>query len=204
MAGEAPVCRAVLLALAALAVWPSLAPGAAAMGLYRSARARAAALARARAEPPAAVLYPPAADTAPPLDQLRRALRGDLIVAGNATYNARQARRPRACEPSVSTCRARPPSLPRRSSGQWNTRFVAHPLAIAYVDGPDDVQTCLAWAVNNSVQASLRSGGHQVEGWAVCDGCLAIDISRLNHVDVNTAAMTVDVRAASRASALGH
>ncbi|NBM17344.1 FAD-binding oxidoreductase [Streptomyces sp. GC420] len=65
----------------------------------------------------------------------------------------------------------------------YNTRFDAlRPAAVAYVDGPDDVRECLAFARRHGTPVSVRGGGHSYAGWSSGDGRLVVDVSRLSRI----------------------
>ncbi|MFI5660990.1 FAD-binding oxidoreductase [Streptomyces sp. NPDC051684] len=81
-------------------------------------------------------------------------------------------------------------SLVRPGASAWaaarqlyNTRFDAlKPRAVAYVAGPDDIRTTLAYARAHKVPLSIRNGGHSYGGWSSGDGHLILDVSRMKSV----------------------
>ncbi|MER5442927.1 FAD-binding oxidoreductase [Streptomyces sp. NPDC002790] len=81
-------------------------------------------------------------------------------------------------------------SLVRPGESSWaaarqlyNTRFDAlKPRAVAYVEGPDDIRTTLAYARAHKVPLSIRNGGHSYAGWSSGDGHLILDVSRMKSV----------------------
>ncbi|MGD6753459.1 FAD-binding oxidoreductase [Streptomyces sp. BH105] len=81
-------------------------------------------------------------------------------------------------------------SLVRPGESSWaaarqlyNTRFDAlKPRAVAYVAGPDDIRTTLAYARAHKVPLSIRNGGHSYGGWSSGDGHLILDVSRMKSV----------------------
>ncbi|MGN9822055.1 FAD-binding oxidoreductase [Streptomyces sp. SD11] len=65
----------------------------------------------------------------------------------------------------------------------YNTRFDSlKPTAVAYVAGPDDIRTALAYARAHGVRVSIRNGGHSYAGWSSGNGRLIVDVSKLSRV----------------------
>ncbi len=90
--------------------------------------------------------------------RLRSALRGDLVLPGDAGYdNARRV---------------------------WNGMVDKRPAAIAYCAVPDDVVAMLALGERHGVSIAVRGGGHNVAGLSVCDG-IVIDLSRMKRIEVD-------------------
>src|SRR3954471_1061587 len=75
----------------------------------------------------------------------------------------------------------------------WNGLIDRRPAVIARCAGTDDVVTALAAARTHRPPVSIRGGGHQVAGSAVCDDGLVIDLSAMTDVTVDPAAGTVRV-----------
>ncbi|WP_338698044.1 FAD-binding oxidoreductase [Streptomyces sp. Q6] len=81
-------------------------------------------------------------------------------------------------------------SLVRPGQSSWaaarqlyNTRFDAlKPSGVAYVAGPDDIRTVLAYARAREVPVAIRNGGHSYAGWSSGDGRLILDVSRMRTV----------------------
>src|SRR5881397_3874219 len=67
----------------------------------------------------------------------------------------------------------------------WNRMIDKRPALIARCAGAEDVVTALRFARAHDVLISVRGGGHNVTGNAVCDGGLMIDLSPMKaaHVD---------------------
>jgi FAD/FMN-containing dehydrogenase len=61
-------------------------------------------------------------------------------------------------------------------------------MAVARCASPDDVVTAIAFARAAGLEVSVRGGGHNAAGTAVCDGGLMVDLSLLNTVAVDPAA----------------
>jgi FAD binding domain-containing protein/berberine-like enzyme len=67
----------------------------------------------------------------------------------------------------------------------WNAMIPWRPALIARVSGTADVITCVNFARQHGLPLSIRGGGHNVAGTALCEGGLMIDMSqrRTVHVD---------------------
>ncbi len=70
----------------------------------------------------------------------------------------------------------------------WNGLTVRHPAAIARCTDTDDVRAAVRFAARNDLLLAVRGGGHNVAGTAGVDGGLVIDLSEMNHVEVDPAA----------------
>ena len=64
----------------------------------------------------------------------------------------------------------------------WNGIIDRRPAAIARCRNAADVMACLNAARDNSLLVAVRTGGHNVAGYAVCDSGLIIDLSLMNGV----------------------
>lgn len=116
---------------------------------------------------------------------LRARVRGEVIGPGHAGYD--DARR------------------------VWNGLIDRHPHVIVRCADVDDVVACVQAAQRHRPPVSVRGGGHQVAGSAVCDDGLVIDLSRMRGVAVDPVArrarvqggaLWADVDAAAQAFAL--
>ena len=103
---------------------------------------------------------------------LRATLRGDVIDRADARYD--DARR------------------------VWNGLIDRHPLVVARCRDVTDVVAALAAARRHRPAVSIRGGGHQVAGSAVCDDGLVVDLSGMTTVSVDAAARTARVGAGAR------
>jgi FAD/FMN-containing dehydrogenase len=67
----------------------------------------------------------------------------------------------------------------------WNAMIDRRPAAIARCTGTADVQEAIRFARRHDLLVSVRGGGHNVAGNALCDGGLTIDLSLMRglHVD---------------------
>jgi FAD/FMN-containing dehydrogenase len=92
-------------------------------------------------------------------DDLRSALRGEVLVPGDHGYDT--ARR------------------------IFNAMIDRRPAAIARCAGAADVVTCVGFARAQRLEVSIRGGGHNVSGKAVCEGGLMIDLTPMKSVRVD-------------------
>ncbi|WP_394843567.1 FAD-binding oxidoreductase [Pendulispora brunnea] len=94
-------------------------------------------------------------------DELRRKLRGDLVLPGDARYDT-----------------------VRRA---YNTLFDTQlPAAVAECVAPSDVQACIEAARRNEVRVAARSGGHSYGGYSTAPGSLVVDLRRLSNVVIDS------------------
>ena len=69
------------------------------------------------------------------------------------------------------------------------------PAVIVRCAGTADVLNCVRLAQETGIVFSIRSGGHSVPGFGVCDGGLMIDLSAMNGVRVDAARRTARAQA---------
>jgi FAD/FMN-containing dehydrogenase len=110
--------------------------------------------------------------TSSTVKDLKQELRGELISPGDAEYNT--ARR------------------------VWNGMVDKRPALIARCLGISDVVACVRFAGERDVPLSVRGGGHNYAGKAVCNGGLVIDLSRMKGILVDPARRTVRAQAGLR------
>jgi FAD/FMN-containing dehydrogenase len=67
----------------------------------------------------------------------------------------------------------------------WNQMIDRRPALIARCTGVADVVEAVCFARDNRLVVSVRGGGHNVSGSAVCEGGLMIDLSHLDGVHVD-------------------
>jgi FAD/FMN-containing dehydrogenase len=101
--------------------------------------------------------------------QLRRTIRGDLVLPNDPDYD--QARK------------------------VWNGMVDKRPAAVIYCAGSDDVVAAVNFAASRSLLVAVRSGGHNVGGASVCDGGVVIDLSRMKRIEVDPVRRTVRAEA---------
>ena len=75
----------------------------------------------------------------------------------------------------------------------WNGMIDKHPVLIARCKNSKDVSLAVKFARNHNLLVSIRGGGHNVAGNAVCDDGLMIDLSLMNNVSVDQKKMTAIV-----------
>lgn len=101
------------------------------------------------------------------IDDLRAALRGSLLQAGQGGYD--EARR------------------------VWNGSFDRRPALIARCAGVPDVIQAVNFGRANDLLIAVRGGGHSMSGQSVCDGGLMIDLSPLRAIHVDAGARVAQV-----------
>jgi FAD/FMN-containing dehydrogenase len=102
---------------------------------------------------------------------LRRAVAGDVIAPADAGYDAARA--------------------------VWNASIDRRPAAIVRCAGTEDGVAGLELARSSGVRVSVRGGGHNVAGLAVCDDGLVLDLSLLRGVAVDAEARVAHVEPGS-------
>src|SRR5215469_16428206 len=75
----------------------------------------------------------------------------------------------------------------------WNASVDKHPRFIARCSGVADIIAAVNFARANNLLTSIRGGGHNVGGRALCDDGLVIDLSRMRSVFVDPATRRVRV-----------
>jgi len=102
------------------------------------------------------------------LDSLRPAFHGELLQPGDPGYS--EARK------------------------IWNASIDKKPALIARCTGVADIVAAVNFGRENNLLTSIRGGGHNVGGRALCDDGLMIDLSRMRAVHVDPARGTVRVQ----------
>ena len=77
----------------------------------------------------------------------------------------------------------------------WNAMIDRRPALIARCLGVADVMTCVKFAREHGVRLSIKGGGHNIAGLAVCEGGLMIDMSRMRGVWVDPTTRTARAQA---------
>ena len=98
------------------------------------------------------------------IDQLAGTLRGRLILADDEGYNEARA--------------------------VWNGMIDRRPALIAQGEHTADVMAAVNFAREHGLPLTVKAGGHNVAGKAVCDDGLAIDVGAVNTLRVDPAAQT--------------
>src|SRR5215472_13502137 len=96
------------------------------------------------------------------IEQFRAVLDGPVIAAGEAGFDA--------------------------GRRVWNAEIDRRPRVIARCASAADVAAATAFARAAGLEVSVRGGGHNAAGTAVCDGGLMVDLSLLNTVAVDPGA----------------
>jgi hypothetical protein len=73
----------------------------------------------------------------------------------------------------------------------WNALIDHRPALIARCAGAADVLAVVRFAREHDLLVSIRGGGHNIAGKAVCDGGLMLDLSRMKSIRVDPVARTV-------------
>ena len=81
----------------------------------------------------------------------------------------------------------------------WAKRVGAMPRAVAHCGTAGDVQRAIRAARDAGLPLSIRSGGHDWAGRALCEG-LVIDLSRMNGVHIDAESGTARIASGARAS----
>ncbi|RCW80095.1 FAD-binding oxidoreductase [Phyllobacterium bourgognense] len=75
----------------------------------------------------------------------------------------------------------------------WNAMIDRRPAAVVRCHGASDVMRAVNLARNNGLLVSVRGGGHNISGNAVCEGGLLIDLSPMRSVRVDPKMRTARV-----------
>src|SRR5476651_1187100 len=67
----------------------------------------------------------------------------------------------------------------------FNGMVDKHPALIARCAGAGDVAACVKFARDHNVLLSVRGGGHNFAGKAVCEGGLMVDVSLMKGITVD-------------------
>ena len=102
------------------------------------------------------------------MDEFKAQFRGDVVVPGDASYD--------------------------EVREIWNAMIDRTPAMIARCASPEDVVQAVKFARQNELLVSIRGGGHNIAGNAVCNDGLMIDLSLMKNVQVdpNARRATVD------------
>ena len=93
------------------------------------------------------------------IEALAARLRGNILVPDNASYD--------------------------EARSVWNAMIDRQPGLIVRCAGASDVVHAVRFAREHSLLVSVRGGGHNIAGHAVCDGGLLIDLSQMRSVRVD-------------------
>ena len=112
------------------------------------------------------------------IGQLRSRVRGPVLMSGDPEYDAARA--------------------------IWNAMIDRKPALIVRCTGTADVIGAVDFAREHQLLLSVRSGGHNIAGSAVCDGGLMIDLSLMKLVRVDPTQRRVFVGAGATLGDLDH
>ncbi|HME22130.1 MAG TPA: FAD-binding oxidoreductase [Acetobacteraceae bacterium] len=91
--------------------------------------------------------------------ELKAGLQGDLLVAGTPGYDSARV--------------------------IWNAAIDRHPAVIIRCAGTEDVARAVRFAARQNAVLSVRGGGHNAVGFAVAEGGVMIDLTRMSGVAVD-------------------
>jgi len=77
----------------------------------------------------------------------------------------------------------------------WNAMIDRRPALIARCLGVADVVACVNFAREQGLAMSIKGGGHNISGLAVCDGGLMVDLSLMRGVWVDPTTLTAHAQA---------
>jgi FAD/FMN-containing dehydrogenase len=101
----------------------------------------------------------PVALTAAEVKELRASLKGELLLAHDAGYDA--ARR------------------------VWNGSIDRHPALIARCQSDEDIVHAVQFASAHSLLTAVKGGGHSLSGQSTCEGGLMIDLSPMREIQLD-------------------
>ena len=76
----------------------------------------------------------------------------------------------------------------------WNAMIERRPALVVRPRDSGEVAACIGFAGNNGLPLSVRGGGHNIAGTALCDGGVMIDFSTRKEVEVDPATARVRVQ----------
>lgn len=76
----------------------------------------------------------------------------------------------------------------------WNGMIDRHPALIVRCAGTADVIACVNLAREEELPISIRGGGHNVAGSAVCDDGVVVDLTAMKGIEVDPGGQTVCAR----------
>ena len=86
----------------------------------------------------------------------------------------------------------------------WNGVIDKRPALIVKCAGPADVIAAVNFARDRALPVSVRGGGHNVAGTAICDAGVVIDLSAMDGVRVDAGAQTARVEGGATLGRLDH
>ena len=101
------------------------------------------------------------------VESLKAELRGPLLFPGDDGYDA--------------------------SRTVWNAMIDRRPAMVVYCAGVNDIKQAVDFARAHGLLTSVKGGGHNIAGSAVCDGGLLIDLSGMRSVRIDPGAQVAHV-----------
>ncbi len=101
-------------------------------------------------------------------ETLRQRLEGTILLPGNPGYD--------------------------EARSIWNGMIDRKPAVIVRCRTEADMMHAVKYAQENELVGAVRGGGHNIDGYAVCDGGLMIDLSAMKQVTVDAPARRVRVQ----------
>ena len=77
----------------------------------------------------------------------------------------------------------------------WNGMITKRPAIVSRAASVDDVVRTVRFAADHDIELSIRGGGHNIAGLALCDGGVTLDMSGRNAVEVDAGARIARVQA---------
>jgi FAD/FMN-containing dehydrogenase len=114
----------------------------------------------------------------PALDELRGQIRGEVVSDGDPAY--------------AEACQI------------WNGMIERRPGLVVRCSGSADVITAVRFAREAGLPVSVRSGGHNVAGTALCDGGVVVDLTGMRNVFVDPDRRTVRAAGGARLGDVDH
>src|SRR6266511_978459 len=111
-------------------------------------------------------------------DTLREQIRGEVIAEADAAYD--------------------------ESRRVWNGVIDRRPALVVRCSGNADVIAAVAFARERELPVSVRGGGHNVAGTAVCEGGVVLDLSAMRNVFVDVDRRTVRAGGGARLGDVDH
>jgi len=101
------------------------------------------------------------------LQELRRGLKGGVLIDGMPEYEA--------------------------ARQIWNAAIDRRPSVSVRCADVHDIVRAVRFAERHNARTSVRAGGHNATGFAICDGGVVIDLTRMSHVVVDPSKRTAIV-----------
>lgn len=102
----------------------------------------------------------------------------------------------------LSGCKLIAPDSPEYDERRaiWNAMIDRRPGLIAVAQSEQDVVSAVKFAALHGLLLTIRAGGHNIAGLALCDDALTLDLQDLNKVSVDPVALTATVQPGARLS----